>query len=149
RLAVLSVGAPVKAPLAHRPASDAGLPAPTASPRCSRPGKSLGSALSESGMSLRTSRIALRGNFQSAAPGSQAALPAVRSLLAGDQYRSPSQPVALPGLRRSADSLQALTCCHTVPPASPAPESMDPHSPARRAPGTALAPFPLSAATPV
>src|SRR6516165_177025 len=146
--ALLPVQVPVEAPLTLRAASDAGLPTPTASLRCSRPGKSPGSALSETGMSPKTSRIALRRNFQSAAPRLQAALPALRSLLAGGQYRSPSQPVVLPDLRRSVASFQALTCCHTVPPASPRPESMDRRSPARRAPGTAPAPFPPSAAIP-
>src|SRR5215469_6823024 len=81
-LAVLSVRVPVEAPLAPRAASDAGLPT-TASPRRSRPGKSPGSALSETGMSPRTSRIAPRGDFQSAVPRLQAAPPAPRSLLAG------------------------------------------------------------------
>src|SRR5215469_8080411 len=80
RVGVLSVRAPVKAPLAPRAAFDAALPTPAASLRCSRPGKSPGSALSETGMSPKTNRIALRGNFQSAAPRLQAALPALRSL---------------------------------------------------------------------
>src|SRR5215469_4633328 len=148
RVALLPVQVPVEAPLAPQAASDAGLITPTASLRCSRPGKSPGSALSEIGMSPKTSRIARRGNFQSAAPRLQAALPALRSLLAGGQYRSPSQPVVLPDLRRSVASLQALICCHTVPPASPGPDSMDPRSPSRRAPGTAPTLSPLSAAIP-
>ena len=84
--AAVSLQVPVEAPLARRAASDAGLPGPTASPRCSRPGKSLGSALSETGMSPKTSRIARRGNFRSAAPGWQALLPALRSPLAGGPF---------------------------------------------------------------
>src|SRR5215472_6995977 len=69
-VAVLPVQVPVEVPLAPPAASDAGLPTPSSSPRCNRPGKSPDSALSETGMSLKTSRIALRGNCQSAFPGS-------------------------------------------------------------------------------